>query len=80
MPSRTDELNRIITSAALTIDPKGRLSSVCEKAKLESPAVRAAIRRGYFTINQVDALTRAFGDELIPRDTLLRRDDSRQEV
>jgi len=74
MPTRSEELTWLMTKAAITIDPKGRLSSVCEKSGLESPAVRAAIRRGYFTLNQVNALVTAFGPELMPRETLLRRD------
>lgn len=66
----SEKLNLLIRTAALTVDPQGRIEAVAEKSGLKSPAIRVAIRRGYFTVGQAAALELAFGADLLPRKKL----------
>lgn len=67
---KSDELNKIIRRAALTLDPLASLKPLAEKSKIKAASIRAAIRRGYFTPGQAAALELAMGKELLPKEAL----------
>lgn len=67
---RSVELNKLIRTAALTVDPQARIEPLAERCGLTGPAVRAAIRRGYFTAGQACALELTFGSDLCPKEKL----------
>ena len=68
--AESEELNRLVRIAALTVDPYGRVRPLATKAGLEYQAIVKAIRRGYFTAGQACALELAFGPELLPKEKL----------
>ena len=70
--TRTKELNLLIRTAALTISQNASINAVSTKAGLGSAAVRAAIKRGYFTIGQASALELAFGPKLLTKEQLIK--------
>jgi hypothetical protein len=66
----SEQLNMLIRTAALTLDPLARLDPLATKAGLTGPGIRAAIRRGYFTAGQACALELAVGRDLLPKEKL----------
>ena len=63
-------LNELIRKAALTLDPLARIKPLAEKAGLTSAAIRASIRRGYFTSGAACALELAVGRDLLTKEAL----------
>ena len=67
---RSEELNRLVRTAALTLDPLARLGPLAERSGQTIPGIRAAIRRGYFSAGAACALEMAVGRDLLKREKL----------
>jgi hypothetical protein len=67
---RSDELQRLLRTAALTIDASGSLRMLAERADIGYDGMMLAVRRGFFTTGMAAALEIEFGPELLPRSKL----------
>jgi hypothetical protein len=68
--ARIDELNRMLRTAALTIDSSGSLRILAEAANIGYDGLMLALRKGYFTVGMASALELTFGPELLSRSKL----------
>lgn len=70
LQARSAELNRLIRTAALTLDEKGSLAVLAQKAGVGAEALRKSIRRGYFTAGLASSIELAVGRDVIQREQL----------
>lgn len=70
--SRREELTRVVTWLTLSVDARAKPKSFYEATGLKGASVRVALRRGYFSDNQVDAILKTFGEDRKLR-AILRR-------
>lgn len=64
------ELEVLIRTAALKLDPKGSLNPLAAKAGVTTETIRAAIRVARFTAGLACALECAVGASVLPKETL----------
>lgn len=67
---RSEELNRIIRTAALTISPNASIEALAVHAQVSPVSIRKSIELGRFTVGLASALELSMGRELIKREDL----------
>ena len=67
---RSAELNRLIRTAALSLDEYGRISVLAKKAGVSPNTITNAIRIGRFTIGLASAIELAVGEKVLSREQL----------
>lgn len=67
---RSAELNRMVRSAALTIDDRGSLTALARKAGVTATAIRIAINNGRFSVGLASAIEAAVGRDVLTREQL----------
>lgn len=67
---RSAELNNLIRVAALSLDPKGSLAVLGERAGVGPEAIRKSIRRGYFAPGLASSIELAVGRKVLTREQL----------
>ena len=67
---RSAELNTLIRTAALHVDPRGRLSVLANMAGVSVNTIHAAIRAGRVTLGLASAIELAVGRHVLHRETL----------
>jgi len=70
LPARSQELNKIIRTAALTVDPYGSIGALADKAEVSAESIRKAIRVGRFSVGLASALEIALGPEVLSKSML----------
>ena len=66
----SQELNRLIRTAALTLDQQGRIGKMAKKAGLSKCAITTAIQKGRISAGMASALERAVGREVLKAEDL----------
>lgn len=67
---RSAELNALIRTAALTIDPRGRISVLAERAEVSANTIHRAIKLGRMTLGLASAIELAVGESVLSREKL----------
>lgn len=67
---RSAELNTLIRTAALSIDPRGRISTLAKKANVSANTIHRAIKIGRLTLGLASAIELAVGKDVLSRETL----------
>jgi len=70
LSERSKQLNTIIRTAALTVDPYGSISVLAEKAEVSAESIRKAIRNGRFSVGLASALEIALGRDVLSKEVL----------
>lgn len=68
--ARSDELNKLIRAAALTVDPQGRISSLATKAGVSGESIRNSIRIARFSVGLACAIESAVGASVLSKEQL----------
>ena len=78
--SRVNELNLRIRTAALSLDPQGKIAVLAQKAGLSYNSILTSIARGYFSAGGASAIELAVGRGVITKEDLAPHVYSKQEV
>lgn len=67
---RVASLSLMVRRAALTLDPRGSISPLAQRAGLSYNTIMTSIARGYFSAGSASALELAVGRDLLKKEEL----------